>query len=146
LTAGDVADLVVPKRLDPADGADAVGKPNLGAAGVVVGVVDEANIDFGFSVAGVAESKMDLGFSTAGVVVSKNDLGFSTAGVVASISASLASPADKALAESLRERPKPPPKSEPPPPFCPVSLSFAVLGSALKVVPSTNGEPKAELP
>jgi hypothetical protein len=116
--------------LEPAAGPAVVVKPlNFDAAGVVVGVVD-AKIDFGFSTAGVEDSNIDFGFSTAGVV--------------ASISSSFASLAD--LAASLRERPKPPPKKEPPLPCLFGSLSSAVFGSALNVVPSTKGDPKVGAP
>lgn len=145
LTCGEELGFAVAKILVPADGPDEVAKSNFDGAGVVVGVVEDAKIDFGFSAAGVEESNTDLGFSTAGVADSKMDFAFSTAGVVASILSSLTSAAGVDLAASLRESPKPPPNM-PPPVFLSGSFSFAVFGSALNVVPSTKGLPKVEPP
>lgn len=130
LAKGVAAGFDAPKILAPADGLDVVGKPNFGGAGVVVGVVD-VNID--------------VGLSTAGVVDVNVDWGFSTAGVVASIASSLVSTVEADLAASLSDRPKPPPKKDPSLPCWFGSLSLAVFGSALNVVPRTNVEPKAGL-
>lgn len=108
-----------PKMLEPVDGPD-VERPNFCGAGVVVGVVDSV-------------LKMPLGFSST------------FAGVATSISSSLLSILGTGFDASPRASPKPLPNSPPPPPGWGCSLSLAVLGSALKVVPRTKGdEPKAD--
>lgn len=91
----------------------AVVKLNLCGAGVVVGVVD---------------SKMDFGFAS-GI----------REGAGASISSSFDSGAGGCLAASFKDKAKPLSKKGPLLSLG-LSLSLAVVGSALKVVPRTNGE------
>lgn len=79
------------------------------------------------------DENMLVGFSTAA--------GVTAAGVSASISASLLSSVAGVLAVSPSVRPNPEPNNEEPPPeVAGFSLSLAVLGSALKVVPNTKGD------
>lgn len=91
-----------------------------------------------------AEKNLDGAGVELGVVEPNKDLGFScSAGVATSMLSSFDSLEPAALeAESSRERPNPP-RPKPPLPLG-FSLSLAEAGSALNVVPSTNGdEPKA---
>src|SRR3569833_177532 len=90
---------------------------NLDGAGVVVGVVD---------------SQIDLGF-----------VGSGSSGVVAPMSSSF----DSVLEAPPRDKPPNPLPKRDPPVFAGFSLSLALAGSALKVLPRTKGdEPKAEEP
>jgi hypothetical protein len=77
------------------------------------------------------------------------DCGFSSAGVgtgVLSMSSSLDSGTAGSSGVSLNESPKPLPNKEPLEPAFGASLSFAVFGSALKVVPRTKGDdPRVEV-
>lgn len=112
-----------PKRPEPVVVGPDVWRPNFCGAGVVVGVVDSM-------------LKMDRGFVST------------LAGVATSMSSSLApSVLGAGFDESPSESPKPESNREPPPSGFGSSLSLAVLGSALKVVPRTKGdEPKVDPP
>ncbi len=115
--------LLEEKMLDVAAGPEAVKEPNLWGVGVVVGVVD-------------SRPNRDFGFSSTGVGIG-----------VLSIFSSLISGAAGSLAASPNERPRSNPLNKEPP-VLPVGFSSlaSVTGSALNVVPRTNGEaPKGVL-